>query len=150
MKALPLMDSFFLLAPESEISVNLPSGRIESMKIKSVKRLNRYALVSFLGVNDPETALKYKGAVLGIDKSLLPALQKEEYFYEQIIGLSVFTTDGNYIGKITDIFETGSNDVYVVTGLKREYLIPAIRDVIKEINLEEEKTIIQIVDGLLD
>ena len=150
MKALPLMDSFYLLAPENEISVNLPSGFTESMKIKSLKKLNRYALVSFYGINDPETALKYRGAILSADKSLLPALQEEEYFYEQIIGLTVYTTDGNIIGKVSDIFETGSNDVYVVKGPDKEYLIPAIRDVIKEINLEEEKIIIQTVEGLLD
>jgi 16S rRNA processing protein RimM len=150
MKALPLMDIFYLLAPENEISVNLPSGFTESMKIKSLKKLNRYALVSFYGINDPETALKYRGSILSADKSLLPALQEEEYFYEQIIGLTVYTTDGNIIGKVTDIFETGSNDVYVVKGSNKEYLIPAILDVIKEIKLEEEKIVIQTVEGLLD
>ena len=150
MKALPLMDTFFLLAPENEISLNLPSGFIESMKIKSLKKFGRYALVSFYGINDPETALKYRGAILSADKSLLPALQEEEYFYEQIIGLTVYTTDGNILGKITDIFETGSNDVYVVKGSDKEYLIPAIRDVIKEINLGEDRITIQTVEGLLD
>jgi len=150
MKALPLIDSFYSLAPENEISVILQSGFTESMKIKSLKKLNKYALVSFYGINDPETALKYRGAILSADKSLLPALQEEEYFYEQIIGLTVYTTDGNILGKITDIFETGSNDVYVVKGSDKEYLIPAIRDVIKEINLVEDKIIIQTVEGLLD
>ena len=150
MKALPLIDSFYLLAPENEISVILQSGFTESMKIKSLKKLNKYALVSFYGINDPETALKYRGAILNADKSLLPALQEEEYFYEQIIGLAVYTTDGDIIGKVSDIFETGSNDVYVVKGSDKEYLIPAIRDVIKKINLDEEKIIIQPVEGLLD
>jgi len=151
MKALPLMDTFFLLAPENEISLNLPSGFIESMKIKSLKKFSsRYALVSFYGINDPETALKYRGAILSADKSLLPALHKEEYFYEQIIGLTVCTTDGNILGKVIDIFETGSNDVYVVKGSDKEYLIPAIRDVIREINLGEDRIIIQTVEGLLD
>ena len=150
MKALPLMDTFYLLAPENEISVNLPSGSTELMKIKSLKKLNRYALVSFYGINAPETALKYRGAILSADKSLLPALHEEEYFYEQIIGLTVYTTDGNIIGKVTDIFETVSNDVYVIKGSNKEYLIPAIRDVIKEINLDEKKIIIQTVEGLLD
>jgi len=150
MKALPLLDTFFLLTPENEISLNLPSGFIESMKIKSLKKFGRYALVSFYGINDPETALKYRGAILSADKSPLPALQEEEYFYEQIIGLTVYTTDGNILGKITDIFETGSNDVYVVKGSDKEYLIPAIRDVIKEINLGEDRITIQTVEGLLD
>jgi 16S rRNA processing protein RimM len=56
----------------------------------------------------------------------------------------------NSIGRITDIFPTGSNDVYVVRGPDKEYLIPAIHDVIKEINLEAGKIIIQILEGLLD
>lgn len=150
MKALPLIDTFYLLSPENDISVNLPSGFKESMKIKSLKKLNKYALVSFYGINDPETALKYRGAILSADKSLLPALREKEYFYEQIIGVTVYTTDGNIIGKVTDIFETGSNDVYVVKESNKEYLIPAIRDVIKEINLDEEKIIIQTIEGLLD
>lgn len=150
MKALPLMDAFYLLAPENEISINLPSGITESMKIKSLKKLNRYALISFYGTNDPETALKYRGAILSADKSLLPALKGDEYFYEQIIGLTVYTTEGNITGKVSGIFETGSNDVYVVKGPNKEYLIPAIRDVIKAINLEESKLIIQPLEGLLD
>ena len=98
MRALPLTDSLYSLAPENTIVVNLPSGVSESMKIKSLKKLNKYALVSFYGINDPETALKYRGAILSADKSLLPVLQEEEYFYEQLIGLTVCTTDGNVIG----------------------------------------------------
>jgi len=150
MKALPLIDSLYSLAPESTIVVNLPSGVSESMKIRSLQKLNRYALVSLYGINDPETALKYRGAILSSDKSLLPVLQEKEYFYEQLIGLTVSTTDGNVIGRVSDIFETGSNDVYIVKGSDKEYLIPAIHDVIKEINLDEGKIIIQLLEGLLD
>ena len=150
MKVLPLIDNLYSLAPENSIVVNLPSGVSESMKIRSLKKLNRYALVSLYGVNDPETALKYRGAILSADKSLLPALHEKEYFYEQIIGLTVSTTDGNVIGRVSDIFETGSNDVYVVKGSDKEYLIPAIHDVIKEINPEEGRIIIRLLEGLLD
>jgi 16S rRNA processing protein RimM len=150
MKALPLKDSFYLLAPENEVSAELRSGVSELIKIKSLKKLSKYALVSFYGINDPETALKYRGAILSADKSLLPALQEEEYFHEQIIGLTVFTTDGDVIGRVSGIFETGSNDVYAVKGPDKEYLIPAIHDVIKKINLEERSIIIQVLEGLLD
>ena len=150
MRALPLTDSLYSLAPENSIVVSLPSGISESVKIKSLKKLNKYALVSFYGINDPETALKYRGALLSTDKNLLPVLREEEYFYEQLIGLAVCTTEGNIIGRISEIFETGSNDVYVVNGPDREYLIPAIRDVIKEISLEKQRIIILPLEGLLD
>jgi 16S rRNA processing protein RimM len=149
-KALPLIDTFYLFPPEKEIVVNLSTGASESLKIKSLKKLGRYALVSFYGINDPETASKYRGGVLSADKSLLPALQEEGYFYEQIIGLTVYTTDGNIIGRVSGIFETGSNDIYVVKGPDKEYLIPAIHDVIKEIKLKEGRIIIHVLKGLLD
>jgi 16S rRNA processing protein RimM len=150
MRALPLIDNFYSLAPENTIVVNLPSGVSESMKIKSLQKLNKYALVSLFGINDPETALKYRGAILGTYKSLLPVLQEEEYFCDQLIGLSVCTAEGNVIGQVSEIFETGSNDVYVVKGPEREYLIPAIHDVIKEISLEKAIIIIHPLEGLLD
>ena len=150
MKALPLIDIFYSLAPENKVVLKLPSGSSESVKIKSLKKLNKYALVSFYDINTPETALKYRGAIISADKSLLPSLQAQEYYHDQIIGLAVYSTTGDSIGRITDIFPTGSNDVYVVNGTDKEYLIPAIHDVIKEINLEAGKIIIQILEGLLD
>jgi len=150
MRALPLIDSFYSLAPENTVIVNLPSGVSEPVKIKSLKKLNKYALVSFCGINDPETAFKYRGAILGTDRGPLPVLKEEEYFYEQLIGLTVCTTEGTVIGCVSEIFETGSNDVYVVNGPDREYLIPAIHDVIKEIRLEKGRIIIHPLEGLLD
>ena len=150
MKALPLIDIFYSLATENQVVLNLPSGISEAMKIKSLKKLNKYAVVSFYEIDNPEIALKYRGAIIYADKSLLASLPEEVYFYDQLIGLAVCTEDGNSIGRITDIFPTGSNDVYAVKGPDKEYLIPAIHDVIKEINLKEGKIIIQALEGLLD
>jgi len=150
MKALPLINTFYTLAPENEIAVSLLSGDSEMRIIRTLKKLNKYALVSFYGINDPETALRYRGAILSSDKNLLPDLQAEEYFHDQIIGLTVCTTEGNIIGKVSEIFETGSNDIYVVKGSGKDYLIPAIHDVIKKISLEEGRIIIQALEGLLD
>jgi 16S rRNA processing protein RimM len=150
MKALPLMDVFYSLAPEYDVVLKLPSGISESVKIKSLKKLNKYALVSFYEIDTPETALKYRGAIIHANGSLLPSLREEEYFYCQIIGLAVHTTTGDNIGIIADIFPTGSNDVYVVKGRDREYLIPAIHDVIKEIDPQKGRIIIRLIDGLLD
>ena len=150
MKALPLIDIFYSLATENQVVLDLPSGLSEAMKIKSLKKFNKYALVSFYEIDNPETASKYRGAVICADKSLLASLPEEVYFYEQLIGLAVVTADGNSIGILSDIFPTGSNDVYVVNGPDKEYLIPAIHDVIRQINLKEGKIIIEALEGLLD
>jgi 16S rRNA processing protein RimM len=77
-------------------------------------------------------------------------LEDGEFFYSQIVGLSVVTTEGMTLGMVEDILVTGSNDVYVVKDGKREYLIPAIADVVKKIDLEEKTILIEVMEGLLD
>jgi 16S rRNA processing protein RimM len=150
MKALPLSDRLFSLSPETEVILSLKSGVSSSRKISSVKKAGKYAILAFYGISTPENAAEYRGALLETDRSILQELPEAEYFHEQIIGLTAFTTDGNIIGIVSGIFETGSNDVYVVSGNEKEYLIPAIRDVILEINLNENKMVIQPLEGLLD
>jgi 16S rRNA processing protein RimM len=77
-------------------------------------------------------------------------LEDGEFFYHQIVGLSVVTTEGRALGKVEDILVTGSNDVYVVKGAGKEYLIPAISDVVKKIDLEGKTILIEAMEGLLD
>lgn len=148
MKTLPLTDNVSLLRPEIDVYLHSPAG-IFQFKIKSVKRLNKHTVVSFHGIADRETAFRYRNSVLSIDKERV-SLREGEFLYEQIIGLSVVTTDGIVIGIVVDILETGANDVYVVKDGNSEYLIPSIGDVIKEICLKERKIIIKVMEGLLD
>jgi 16S rRNA processing protein RimM len=70
------------------------------------------------------------------------------YLY-QIIGLSVRTTDGQSLGKITEVLDTRANDVYIVNDGTREILLPAIPDVVKEINLERGEMLVELLDGLV-
>jgi 16S rRNA processing protein RimM len=77
-------------------------------------------------------------------------LEDGEFFYHQIVGLSVVTAEGMTLGKVEDILATGSNDVYVVKNGKKEYLIPAIADVVKRIDLERKTILIEVMQGLLD
>lgn len=77
-------------------------------------------------------------------------LEEGEFFYDQIIGLSVITTDGLLVGKVEDILDTGSNDVYIVKHEGKEYLIPAIKKVVKKIDIANKQIIIQVMEGLLD
>jgi len=77
-------------------------------------------------------------------------LQKNEFYHRQIIGLMVITSEGREIGRVAEILETGSNDVYVVRGQGKEYLIPAIKDIISRIDLRSGTIIITPMEGLLD
>jgi 16S rRNA processing protein RimM len=96
-----------------------------------------------------DAASRYENSLLSVERGSVP-LEDGEFFYDQIIGLSAFTTEGALIGQVVDIFETGSNDVYVVRQDAKEYLIPAIKDVVKEIDLGNKRIIIKVMEGLLD
>jgi 16S rRNA processing protein RimM len=74
---------------------------------------------------------------------------EDEYYAFQLIGLDVVTTEGKHVGRITDIMSTAGNDIYIVEGEGGEILIPAIEDVVKSIDLEAGKMVIEAIEGLL-
>ena len=74
-----------------------------------------------------------------------------EYYYHQIVGLNVVDLDGNSIGKIKEIMESGANDVWVIQRAgEKDLLIPAIKDVVKDVQIENHQVIIDMLDGLDD
>jgi len=77
-------------------------------------------------------------------------LRENEFYHRQIIGLVAITSEGREIGKVVEIMETGSNDVYVVRGQGKEYLIPAVKDVISSVDLDSGTITIIPIEGLLD
>lgn len=119
-------------------------GVVEKKKIKSVRPHKNHLLLSFDDCEIPEDARKYRSALIKISKSESPELPEGIYYHYQIIGLMVYTPDDVCLGQVDTILETGSNDVYVVRRDDEEYLIPAIQDVIREIDLESKRMIVDI------
>ncbi|MEW6109333.1 MAG: ribosome maturation factor RimM [Nitrospirota bacterium] len=150
LKALPLSNEPNLLQEADIVFLSSPEDTLEVKKIKTARKHGGHYIISFYDVFDAETAFKYRDMVIYAKKESLPALREGAFYYHQIIGLSVVTTDGNMIGTVEEIFETGSNDVYVVKNSDREFLIPAIKDVITKIDMKEKRIIIKVMDGLLD
>lgn len=118
------------------------------LEIKSYRVHKNFHMVSFEGINNINEVEQYKGLDVyqDVDTETLP-LEENEYYYSDIIGCEVFN-EGISIGKVTEIFETGANDVWVVKGDK-EHLIPYIEDVVKEIDIENKKITIEAIEGLL-
>jgi len=120
------------------------------LEIESYRRFNEFVLLKFLGINDL-TAVDCLGrGRLMIPRSERPKLTNGRYYYDQIEGLNVFTTAGKYLGAIDRILETGANDVYVIRDGSREILIPALKNVIRLIDLEETKMYVEPLPGLLE
>ncbi len=125
-------------------------GELLKKVIEKAELSGKYINLQIQGIDSYEDRSLYTGCEVKIHLSQSPEPPEGTYYHYQILGLGVFTDKGRYIGKVKNILVTGSNDVYAVTDGEREVLIPAIEEVIKEINLKEERIIIRPVAGLLD
>lgn len=110
------------------------------LKVESLKIHNDVLLAKLAGVNDRDMAFACKGQQVAVPREDLPEPDENEYYWSDLIGLSVKNQQNVDFGKITDVFETGANDVLVVNTDKEqgniERLIPFIDQVVIEVNLE--------------
>lgn len=127
-----------------------PDASSPVLKIEGVKYLKQFAVLKFQGVDSVEDAQRYCRGELFVPRDKAVRLKKDEYFIADLIGLAVMDEDGTEIGKLTDVLETGANDVYVIL-LKdgRELLLPAIRQCVLEVDVEAGFLRVHILDGLL-
>jgi 16S rRNA processing protein RimM len=108
------------------------------------------AIIKLEGIDSVDDAEGLRGKALEIHHSQLENLPEGQYYHFQLIGLEVWTTEGERLGKVTKILSSLSNDNYVVSGEKGEILIPAIEDVVKSVDLESGKITIEAIEGLLE
>lgn len=119
-------------------------------EIEEVKYHKDMVLIKFKGIDKIEEAELLRNAYLKVDRKDEPELEEGTYYIVDLLGLDVYSDEGNLLGKLDDIFNTGSSDIYVVKDeLGKQLLLPAISDVIKEINLEEGKIVVHILKGLI-
>ncbi|MEW6440308.1 MAG: ribosome maturation factor RimM [bacterium] len=115
-----------------------------------VLRQGSVLVLKFRECNRTEEAQGLVGAFLHVAKRDLPAAAEDEYYWHELIGLEVVTESGRSLGSIRGIFQTGSNDVYVIREGEREILIPGLREVVRRVDLTGRRMIIHPLEGLLD
>ena len=127
------------------------------LRIEHVKFFKNMVILKFAGLDTMDDVVKYRQKSLYVERKDAVKLQKDEYFIADLIDIEVFTEEGARLGRLTDVITTGANDVYVVrlaqadggeTG--KEILIPAIRQCILDVNIEEKKMTVHLLEGLLD
>ncbi len=117
---------------------------------ESVKFFKQFVILKFKEFNSINDVEAYKGKSLYVDREHAVRLRKDEYFIADLIGLSVVTEEGDTFGLMKDVMQTGANDVYVVERTNgEEVLLPAIKECVKEIDIENGKITVHIMDGLL-
>lgn len=110
----------------------------------------RFHTIAFDGIDSVNAAEALRNLSVAIPRADAPALPEGHFFVDQVVGLRAVTTGGREIGRITEVIATGANDVYVVRGPQGEVLIPAIRDVVVEIDVANGLLRVEPMPGLLD
>ena len=132
--------------------VVLDTGReYIDLEISGVKFFKNLVILKFKGIDNINDIEKYKGKDLLVHREDAVALEENENYVADLIDLKVVTDDGKVLGYFTEVMETGANDVYVVeTEDGQELLLPAIRDCILDVDLDEEVMTVHILPGLFD
>jgi len=125
-------------------------GRQQTISVVGLQGHGRKTLLSLKGYGSIDDALPLVGGELVVRRDQLPEPAEDEYYWADLIGLKVVTDDGADLGTLREIIETGSNDVYVIQGMEKELLIPALADVVRDIDLEAGTMTVTLLDGLLE
>lgn len=118
-------------------------------EIQHIKYLNNIVIVKFKNIEDIESAEKFRNKYIKVHRNDAVKLPEDSFFICDVIGSDVFTIEGEQLGKVWDVIETGSNDVFVVKTKDKEILIPALKTIFKEIDIIKGRIIVELPEGLI-
>jgi 16S rRNA processing protein RimM len=128
---------------------NPEDSTVKKYKLNRAASHSRYVIIQLDGIDSRHLAEKIKGFELFIYKSDIPRLEEDTYYWSDIIGLSVYSSEGLLVGRVDSVIPTGANDVYVVKNEKNEeILIPAIGSVVSDIDIVKKKMKVNLPEGL--
>jgi len=127
-----------------------PTGKEIQVTVQSVRYTGAVPYLLFKGYDTPEQAKTLNGWFLKVPEQETMPLPEGRYYWYELIGMEVVSEEGETLGTIVDIFETGSNDIYVMKQGKRETYLPAIREVIKQVDRQAKRMVVRLMDGLME
>lgn len=149
-RALPLTDFPERFADMDVVTV-LRDGTRFKLHILDGFRHKQFVVLTFREVPDMQAAAELKGALLQVRREDLVELPPEHYYLFEIVGLAVYLADGQYLGRVTEVLQTGPQDLYVVDREKaKPVLIPAVKAFVREISPGEGRMTVDLPDGLLE
>ena len=118
------------------------------LHIEKVRFFKKQVIVKFKEISDINDVEQYRKADILIDRESAEPLEEDEFYIDDLLGLEVYTDEDRYLGKLKDVYETGANDIYSVADGKKELLIPATKECVCEVNLEDGKMVVHLLPGL--
>lgn len=146
-KCLPLTDD---LERFDELKYVFTEKDNVKRKINDVWYRKGMVYIMLEGINDMNTAESFKDTFISIDEDQLRELPKDSYYIFDLEGMEVYSTEEEYLGKINVIYQTGANDVYEIVNQNKSFLIPAVKEIVKEVDIKSKKMVINVIKGLLE
>ena len=147
-KIYPLTDDISRFEKLKEVYME-ENNELVKYKVESIKFLRSTVAVKLKGIDSEEAANKLKGSYIKVDRKSAVKLPKDTYFICDLIDSEVYDEKAQLLGTVKDVLQTGSNDVYVVQSTGKDILIPALKDVVKKIDLENKKIMVEMPEGLI-
>ncbi len=136
-----------------EVSHFAPGRRLwageATYEVEASRPQKGLVLLRLIDVTTVEAAKKLRGCLLSLPESELAPLPEGEYYTYQLVDMDVYDEKGEHLGKVVGVLPTGSNDVYVVEGPLGELLLPAVDDVIMEVDVVGGKMVVSLMEGML-
>lgn len=125
-------------------------AELVEFKIESVRYAKNMVFLKLKGIDTIEEAETLRNFYIKVERDALPELEENSYYIVDLLECEVVTIDGENLGKMDDIFNTGSNDVYVVKNEEgKQILLPAIKEVIKNVDIPNKKITVKLMEGLI-
>jgi len=134
----------------SRVYLVSPAGKEAACEVRSVRYAGNVPFLLLGGYDSPEKAKALNGWLIKVPEEEAMPLPEGSYYWFELIGMEVVSESGESLGKIVDVFETGSNDVYVMKQGRKETYIPATKEVIKQVDRKAKRMVIHLMDGLME
>ena len=150
MKIEPLTDFPERFNQLNRVYLVSPAGKEVVCDVRSVRYAGSVPFLLFKGYDSPEKAKALNGWMIKVPAEETVPLPEGSYYWFELIGMEVFSESGEKLGSIVDVFETGSNDVYVMKQGRKETYLPATKEIVKQVDRKTKRMIIHVVDGLME
>jgi 16S rRNA processing protein RimM len=147
-KTVPLTDDLRRFGQIKRVFLQSASAGLLELWIESYRLFKEFVLLKFVGIDDMTAATNLGRGLLLIPRNERPGLPKGRFYLDEIIGLDVYTETTEYLGRIDEVLQTGANDVYSVRRESRQILIPALKSVIRQVDLTAGRMTVILPEGL--
>ncbi|RCW61127.1 MULTISPECIES: ribosome maturation factor RimM [Halanaerobium] len=123
---------------------------LKELEIEYIRFHKQFVIIKFFDINSINEAEELKNYQVLIDESEKYLLPEDNFYVDDLIDCEVYLASGSYLGKLIDVIDTSGTDIFLVKGKDKEYMLPASREMILEIDLENKKIIVDPIPGILD